>query len=90
MHVTQSELAAALGVSKAAISQWLAAGGTPPAERCPAIERATRGVRTCERLRPDMHWQRVPDADWPHPQGRPCLDLAHPAPAALAECPKAA
>ncbi|NPI99188.1 transcriptional regulator, partial [Escherichia coli] len=27
-----------------------------PAERCPAIERATRGEVLCEELRPDIDW----------------------------------
>lgn len=29
---------------------------TPPAEYCPAIERATGGVVRCEALRPDIEW----------------------------------
>ena len=32
-----------------------------------------------EELRPDVHWIRVPDPDWPHPQGRPAIDVAAPA-----------
>ena len=30
-------------------------------------------------LRPDVRWARVPDAGWPHPDGRPCIDVAAPA-----------
>lgn len=49
-----------------------------PAERCPAIERATGGRFACEQLRDDVVWVRVPDPAWPHPQGRPCIDVAGP------------
>lgn len=79
MDIRRSELAERLGVSKAAISQWLGEGGLPPPDRCPAIERATDGRMTCEALRPDINWQRVPDPAWPHPDGRPCIDVAAPA-----------
>jgi DNA-binding transcriptional regulator YdaS (Cro superfamily) len=76
MTITHSELAARIGVSKAAISQWLS--GKPPPDRCPALERATDGRVTCEEMRPDVSWQRVPDPSWPHPEGRPCIDVAAP------------
>ncbi len=49
--------------------------GRPPVERCPAIERETKGAWTCERLRPDVKWVRVPDMQWPHPGGKPLLDV---------------
>ena len=49
--------------------------GIPP-ERCPAIERATQCAVVCESLRPDVAWARIPDPDWPHPAGRPVLDIA--------------
>jgi len=77
MQINRTELAAACGVSKAAVSQWLGQGKPPP-DRCPAIERATEGRVTCEELRPDVRWQRVPDPTWPHPGGRPCIDVAAP------------
>jgi hypothetical protein len=47
-----------------------------PADRCPAIERATSGAVTCETLRPDVTWSRIPDPSWPHPAGRPVIDVA--------------
>jgi len=72
--VTQSELVKLFGVSRSAVSQWFS--GRFPTDRCPAIEQATQGVVTCEQLRPDVRWQRVPDANWPHPGGRPCIDIA--------------
>ncbi len=51
--------------------------GIPP-ERCVAIERATKGTATVEALRPDVAWSRIPDPDWPHPAGRPVIDVARP------------
>lgn len=47
-----------------------------PAEHAPAIERATGGEITADALRPDVCWVRVPDPSWPHPDGRPCIDVA--------------
>ena len=47
-----------------------------PADRCPAIERATSGAVTVETLRPDAAWSRIPDPAWPHPAGRPVIDVA--------------
>lgn len=47
-----------------------------PPDHCPAIERATHGTVTVEQLRPDVRWVRVPDPRWPHPAGRPCIDVA--------------
>lgn len=29
-------------------------------------------------MRPDVVWARVPDPGWPHPDGRPCIDVAMP------------
>jgi len=47
----------ALGVVHVLISQWASGVRPIPAERCPAIERATGGAVTCEELRPDVDWQ---------------------------------
>ncbi|MCL4771954.1 MAG: helix-turn-helix domain-containing protein [Burkholderiaceae bacterium] len=52
----QTLLAAALKVSKGAVSQWKEAGGRVPAEHCPVIERLTGGLVRCEELRPDIEW----------------------------------
>jgi DNA-binding transcriptional regulator YdaS (Cro superfamily) len=49
-------LAQALGVSKAAVSQWRTGDRQVPAERCPQIERVTAGRVRCEQLRPDVEW----------------------------------
>lgn len=68
-------LADMLNVSSNLPVMWRTRGNVP-AEWCPSIERAA-GV-ACEELRPDVRWQRVPDAIWPHPGGRPCIDVAAP------------
>lgn len=64
-----------LGIKPPSVFGWQ---GRVPPDRCPAIERATNGAVTVEQLRPDVRWQRVPDPDWPHPDGRPCIDVAAP------------
>ena len=50
------ELARAIKVSPSLISQWKTGFRPIPAERCPAIERATNGAVRCEDLRPDVDW----------------------------------
>ncbi|WP_088147050.1 MULTISPECIES: transcriptional regulator [Achromobacter] len=47
-------LAAELGVSKGAFSQWKLDGRGTPAKHCPTIERLT-GIR-CEELCPEVEW----------------------------------
>ena len=42
-------------------------------------ERALGGLVTAEQLRPDVRWVRIPDESWPHPAGRPLIDVAAPA-----------
>ena len=49
-------LAKALCVHPSLPSQWLSGHRPIPAERCPAIERATNGAVRCEDLRPDVDW----------------------------------
>jgi len=75
----QTALAAVLGLKQPTISEWARGDRPIPPDRCPAIERATEGKFQVEELRPDVRWVRVPDADWPHPDGRPCIDVAAPA-----------
>lgn len=72
-----AEVARASNLSRPYI--WQCAGGARvlPADRCPAIELACPTI-TVEQLRPDVRWYRVPDPDWPHPDGRPCIDVAAP------------
>lgn len=55
-----TNLANALGVKPPTVSQWISSNPSlsrrVPAERCPAIERATNGQVRCEDLRPDVDW----------------------------------
>lgn len=51
---SQRALAAAIGVTSGAVSQW--AEGRVPFEHCIKIERLTGGIVTCEELRPDVDW----------------------------------
>lgn len=53
---SQTALAIALGVTKAAVGQWKDEGRRVPAEHCPSIERLTSGAVRCEELRPDVAW----------------------------------
>lgn len=41
-------------LSPQAVHKWIAT--RVPADRCPAIERATGGAVRCEDLRPDVDW----------------------------------
>ena len=56
------------------VSEWRRNG--IPEQRCIQIEWGTQGRFTCEVIRPDVRWIRLADPDWPHPNGRPCVDLA--------------
>lgn len=49
-------LGRALEVAPVLISQWANNTRPIPAERCPAIDKATGGAVTCEELRPDVDW----------------------------------
>jgi DNA-binding transcriptional regulator YdaS (Cro superfamily) len=51
-----SDLAKRLGITPVLISQWCNGIRPVPAERCPAIERATNGAVRCEDIRPDVDW----------------------------------
>lgn len=55
----RTELAAALSVPQILVSQWALEQRRVPAERCPAIERATGGAVRCEELRPDVDWAAI-------------------------------
>lgn len=72
----QSQLAAQIVAQPQLVWQWANRVKQVPADRCPAIERASDGACTCEELRPDLKWRRVADETWPwHAAGRPLLDL---------------
>lgn len=70
-----ANLAVILGIPAPLLSQWRSERPVP-ADRCPDIERATGGAVTAEELRVDIRWVRVADSAWPHPSGRPCIDVA--------------
>lgn len=72
----QANLARALGVAPPTVNQWIKEGRPVPEGRGAEIERLTGGVVTVEELCPDARWVRIPDAAWPHPKGRPVLDVA--------------
>ena len=62
------------GLKQANIWNWLHSPNPdqmPPAEYCPAIERATGGAVRCEYLRPDVEWSVLRQAE-PHPPHRQC------------------
>lgn len=74
-----SAFARALGLNADQVRQWRYAqdGRRPSHDNCAAIERATSGAVTCEELRPDLQWARIPDAAWQwHKRGRPVLDVS--------------
>jgi hypothetical protein len=71
-----TEIARMVGCRAPSVVEWRKRG-IPP-DRCVALERATAGRYTCEGLRGDVSWIRVPDPAWPHPGGRPCIDVAAP------------
>lgn len=74
----QSTLCTAIAAHSPDMSRWATGARPVPPDRCPAIERATNGQVTCTELRPDVAWHRVPDPAWPHPEGRPLIDVAAP------------
>jgi DNA-binding transcriptional regulator YdaS (Cro superfamily) len=52
----QAAMARTLGVKPPTVNEWIKSKRPIPAERCPAIERATSGAVRCEDLRPDVDW----------------------------------
>lgn len=77
----QAAMAEALGIEdRRTVWPWMnLAGRRVPQEYCPDLERLTYAVGQpvlCEALRPDLRWVRVTDPNWPHGQGRPCVDVA--------------
>lgn len=61
-------LARHFGLTQGAVSQWRRNGVPPP--RMKAVRDFTEGAVTLEEM--------LPDPTWPHPEGRPCLDVAAP------------
>lgn len=76
-----ASLARAVAVSPGMVTQW-ARGIRPVAvDRACTIERATAEAGSMvdvHTLRPDVAWSRIPDPTWPHPAGRPVIDVARP------------
>lgn len=71
---SQAAIASLLGVTPGAVNQWITGNRPFPVEHCPKVEEATHGAITCETLRDDVAWVRIPDKTWPHPKGRPLVD----------------
>lgn len=69
-------LAKAIDVPPSFISKLVSGDKGVPQNRAPDIERFTAGAVAVEELLPDLTWLRIPDASWPHPSGRPLLDVA--------------
>jgi DNA-binding transcriptional regulator YdaS (Cro superfamily) len=67
--------ARALSVPAPLVTQWHTGARAIPVARCAQIERVTNGLLRCEALRPDVSWHRVIDSEWPHPEGRPLIDV---------------
>ena len=76
----QAELARHLDVSPSLVNQWIKGARPVPSDKMAAIERATGGAVRVEDFGVQTAWVRVPDKDWPHPKGRPLIDVAAKAP----------
>jgi DNA-binding transcriptional regulator YdaS (Cro superfamily) len=81
---TRAEFCALIGAHAPDLSRWISDPDHKdhraiPEAKCVLIEQHTKGASTCEENRPDLSWARIPDVNWPHPAGRPVLDLARPA-----------
>lgn len=65
-------------ITRQVIEYWVVKGYVP-ADRAPMVEQRTASLGELievEALCPDRHWQRIKDKAWPHPKGRPLLDVA--------------
>lgn len=51
-----ARLAKFVKVAQPIVSFWVNGKRQAPAERCPEIEKFTKGKVTCEELRPDVNW----------------------------------
>lgn len=72
------KLAKVMGIAPSLVSQWKNRTRPVPAERCPSIEKATRGCVRCEELRPDVDWSYLrstslaTEAEAPIPKSSEC------------------
>lgn len=69
-----SGVARAAGVKPPSAHEWK--DKPIPVGRCPRIEFFSNGAVTCEQLRPDVAWVRLPSPNWPGQRGKPCVDHA--------------
>lgn len=73
-----AEFSRRLGLNADQVRQWRHRqdGRRPSPANSAEVERVTGGLVTCEELRTDIAWHRVPDKTWPwHPKGRPTFDV---------------
>jgi DNA-binding transcriptional regulator YdaS (Cro superfamily) len=68
----QQSLATLLGISQPTVSEWVNGVRPVPPERCIQIEQLPAVSQTCEQLRPDVSWVRLPSKGWP--KGKPLID----------------
>lgn len=80
----RKQIADELGESEQYLYQCMTGRASMRPAKAVDLERRSAGRLTVGQLSPDVVWRRVPDPDWPHPDGRPCIDVAAPA-AAMAE-----
>lgn len=66
---------AALGTSQGHLNNVASDLRPLSAEIAVAVESFTSGARAVEFLCPGMRWRRVRDPSWPHPKGKPLLDV---------------
>ena len=76
-----SALAALIEVTPQYLNQLMKEEDDPkwrpiPDYLCPRIELAVKGKVTCEQLQPGIKWVRIKDPAWPHPEGRPLIDIS--------------
>ena len=70
-HESGLSLSRRLGIPSTLIYQWQTGVRRVPADRCPAIERATNGAVRCEDLRPDVDWAYLRGTFAVNPQNQP-------------------
>lgn len=73
---SQAALARRLHISASTVNEWVQGARQVPTAQCVRVERITQGRVTADALRADVNWLRIPDPSWPHPKGRPLVDLA--------------
>lgn len=71
-----SSLALAMGIPASYLSQMAVGNRAISPDRAAEIELRTNGVVTVEEMLPQREWIRTEDRSWPHPGGRPLLDVA--------------